>query len=67
MANQPKITVRAVLLDQEDGEGGIVETLSGKVLGRFPSVRSAAQTLRHWRPKYEAIAFARVRGVTNLV
>ncbi len=57
-----RIKVEAVVLDPEDGEAAIEELRSGKVLARFPSLRSAAQTLRHWRPKYESIAYAMCAG-----
>lgn len=58
-----RVKVEAALLDADDGEAGIVEVYSGRVLARFRSLRSAAQTLRHWRPKYETEA--RVWAVGN--
>jgi hypothetical protein len=47
--------IKATLLDPEDGESGIVEVMSGRVLGCFPSLRHAAQALRFNRPKYEGM------------
>ena len=58
-----RVKVQAALLDPDDGEAGIVEVYSGRVLARFRSLRSAAATLRHWRPKYETEA--RVWAVGN--
>ena len=58
-----RVKVVAELLDPEDGEAGIIEAYSGRVLARFRSLRSAAATLRHWRPKYETDA--RVAAVGN--
>ncbi len=58
-----RVKVQAVLLDPDDGEAGIVEAYSGRVLARFRSLRSAAATLRHWRPKYETDA--RVWAIGN--
>lgn len=52
------IKIKATLLDPEDGESGIVEVMSGRVLARFASLRQAAQTLRFNRPKYEAMVRA---------
>ena len=37
--------IEAVVLDPEDGEAGIVEIYSGRVLGRFLSIRSASRAL----------------------
>lgn len=56
--NQTAKIIKATLLDPEDGEAGIVEVMSGRVLQRFPSLREAAQTLRRNHQKYEAIANA---------
>lgn len=50
--------IEAAILDPEDGESYIVEVFSGRVLARFPSLRSAAQALRHQRAKYEELANA---------
>jgi hypothetical protein len=55
-----RIKVEATVLDPHDGEAGIVEVYSGRVLGRFRSLWSAAATLHHWRPRYEAEARAGV-------
>ena len=51
-------TIKATILDPEDGEAGIVEVMSGRVLARFATLRHAAQTLRFNRPKYEAMVRA---------
>lgn len=56
-SNTAKI-IKATLLDPEDGEAGIVEVMSGRVLQRFLSLREAAQALRRNHQKYEAIANA---------
>lgn len=48
--------IKAQILDPEDGESGIVEVMSGRVLERFPSLRHAAQTLRRNRAKYEMMS-----------
>lgn len=48
--------IKAVILDPEDGESAIVVVMSGRVLARFSSLRSAAQTLRFNRAEYEEMA-----------
>lgn len=56
MSDNPPTTpakIQAAILDPEDGEAGIVEVMSGRVLARFASLRSAAQTLRYHRADYE--------------
>ena len=62
MQNDPDRTqttkIKATILDPEDGEAGIVEVMSGRVLARFASLRQAAQTLRFNRSKYEAMVRA---------
>ena len=40
-----RVEVRAVVLDPEDGEAGIVEIYSGHVLDRFLSIRAACRAL----------------------
>ena len=50
------IKVEAVILDPEDGEAGIVDVYSGRVLGRFLTMREAAAYLRAYRSSYEAKA-----------
>ena len=56
------VKVIAALLDDEDGDSGITEVYRGLVLARFHSIQSAAQTLRHQRAKYEAIAMERINA-----
>lgn len=50
------IIIKAQILDPDDGEAGIVEVMSGRVLGRFPSLRHASQTLRRNRGRYERLS-----------
>jgi hypothetical protein len=56
------VKVIADVLDHEDGEAGITEVYRGLVLARFRNIQSAAQTLRHQRAKYEAMALERINA-----
>ena len=58
-----RVFVEASVLDPDDGEAGIVEVYSGRVLGRFRSLRAAKRDLSNDPQKWigRAVA-AKLRG-----